>query len=141
MLSGTRTLLWAGTPIYACRVLLEGLIGNRSMAHRRLYLAAYDITDPQRLNRIARYLSKRAVRVQYSVFAADLKRAALDDTIDGLNDLIDRRSDDVRIYPLPRSGEVALMGRQIFPEDILLLQNGYNMLRLNTVPLTDGEEA
>ena len=96
-----------------------------------LYLIAYDITDPQRLNRIARFLSKHAIRVQYSVFAADLRRRALDDVQDGLNALIDRRTDDIRIYPLPRDGEVALLGRQIFPEDILLLHNGYNVLRLN----------
>ena len=99
-----------------------------------LYLIAYDITDPQRLNRIARYLSKRAIRVQYSVFAADLSRARLEDTLEGLDALIDRRSDDVRIYPLPRDGEVALMGRQLFPEDVLLLRDGYNMLRFNAAP-------
>jgi len=105
-----------------------------------VYLIAYDITDPKRLSRIARYLSKRAVRVQYSVFATELSRRALNDTVDGLNALIDRRTDDVRIYPLPRDGEVALLGRQIFPEDILLLHNGYNMLRLNADKLPGMEE-
>lgn len=96
-----------------------------------LYLIAYDITEPRRLNRIARYLSKRAVRVQYSVFAAELSRADYNDTLAGLRVLIDPRSDDVRIYPLPRHGEVALMGQQIFPDDILLLRDGHNLLRLN----------
>lgn len=96
-----------------------------------LYLIAYDITEPRRLNRIARYLSKRAVRIQYSVFAAELSRAGLEDTVDGLRTLIDPRRDDVRIYPLPRSGQVALMGRQLFPDDILLLRDGHNLLRLN----------
>jgi CRISPR-associated protein Cas2 len=105
-----------------------------------MYLIAYDITDPKRLNRIARYLSKRAVRVQYSVFAAELSRRALDDTVEGLNALINQRTDDVRIYPLPREGDVALLGRQIFPKDILLLNDGYNVLRLNADKLPRVEE-
>jgi len=96
-----------------------------------LYLIAYDITEPRRLNRIARYLSKRALRVQYSVFAAECNRLDLADTLEGLQSLIDPRSDDVRVYPLPRHGDVALMGQQLFPDDILLLQDGHNLLRLN----------
>lgn len=105
-----------------------------------LYLIAYDITDPRRLNRIAHYLSRRAVRVQYSVFAAELSRAARDDLQDGLRRLIDPRTDDVRLYPLPRRGPVALIGCQLFPDDILLLREGHNLLRLNADALPAFEE-
>ncbi|MDX1606543.1 MAG: CRISPR-associated endonuclease Cas2 [Candidatus Competibacterales bacterium] len=97
---------------------------------RALYLIAYDIADPHRLNRVARFLTKCAVRIQYSVFAAEFTRTQLDDTLEGLRALIDPREDDIRAYPLPRVGQVALMGRQLFPDDILLLRDGYNLLRL-----------
>lgn len=96
-----------------------------------LYLIAYDITEPGRLARIARYLTRCAVRVQYSVFAAEFDRATLARVTTDLADLIDPLSDDVRIYPLPRTGQVALLGRQIFPEDIMLLHDGYNLLQLS----------
>jgi CRISPR-associated protein Cas2 len=103
-----------------------------------LHLIAYDIADPKRLNRIARFMTKHAIRVQYSVFVADLDRAELEELLHELEGLIDLRLDDVRAYPLPLSGEVALMGRQIFPEDIMLLRNGYNILHLNAEKLPYG---
>lgn len=105
-----------------------------------LYLIAYDIADPKRLNRVARFLTKHAVRVQYSVFVTDLKQTELEELLHDLEELIDLHLDDVRAYPLPASGEVALMGRQIFPKDIMLLRNGQNLLRLNAEKLSNMEE-
>ena len=105
-----------------------------------LYLIAYDITDPRRLARIARYLTRCAVRVQYSVFAAEFDRATLAQVTQDLADLIDPWRDDIRIYPVPRNGQVALLGRQIFPEDIMLLHDGFNLLQLSR-PLLPVKEA
>ncbi len=105
-----------------------------------LYLIAYDITDPRRLARIARYLTRCAVRVQYSVFAAEFNRVTLARVSADLADLIDPWTDDVRIYPLPRNGQVALLGRQMFPEDIMLLHDGFNLLQLSR-PLLPASEA
>ncbi|MDQ5911217.1 MAG: CRISPR-associated protein Cas2 [Pseudomonadota bacterium] len=99
---------------------------------QRLYLICYDISeDPKRLTRVARYLSKHAFRVQYSVFIGSFFEAELEKVLDGLEGIIDPRKDDVRCYPLPEQVDgVVLLGRQIFPEDILLMQNGHNILRL-----------
>ena len=46
------------------------------------------------------------------------------------NSLIDPREDDVRANPLPKTGEVALLGTQMFPDDVLLVRDGRNVFRL-----------
>ncbi len=99
---------------------------------RRLYLICYDISeDPKRLTRVARYLGKYAFRVQYSVFIGAFFEHSLEGVLRGLEDIIDPHKDDVRCYPLPEQvDDVVLLGKQIFPEDILLIQNGRNILRL-----------
>ena len=96
----------------------------------RLYLIAYDIADPRRLGRVARYMSQRACRVQYSVFAAQLSQCHLEELLAGLEDIIDPVRDDIRAYPLPATGEVALSGQQVFATNTLLVQNGHSRLEL-----------
>ena len=98
---------------------------------RRLYLICYDISeDPKRLARVARYLEKFAFRVQYSVFVGSFFEHSLAGVLRGLEGIIDPRKDDVRCYPLPERAEVVLLGPQLFPDDILLIQDGHNVLRL-----------
>lgn len=101
-------------------------------ARRRLYLVSYDITEPRRLNRVARLLLDHGWRVQYSVFLGEWTATGRDRLLERLEDLIERREDDLRCYPLPRAGRVALVGEQIFPRDLLLLRHGHNVLRLRT---------
>jgi CRISPR-associated protein Cas2 len=96
-----------------------------------LYLVAYDIADPRRLARVARHLERHATRVQYSVFALQTTAARLAGLLAEVAELIEPREDDVRAYPLPDGPcQVALIGAQIFPDDVLLIQNGRNLLRL-----------
>ena len=98
---------------------------------RRLYLICYDIAeDPKRLNQVARYLGKVAFRVQYSVFVGSFFEHSLKGVLRGLEQIIDPRKDDVRCYPLPDQAEVVLLGPQLFPDDILLIRDGRNVLRL-----------
>jgi CRISPR-associated protein Cas2 len=97
----------------------------------RLYLISYDICDPRRLSRVARFLEKHACRVQYSVFVLQTTPAQLTLLLDGLAELIEPTEDDIRAYPLPFEANIDLLGRQIFPDDILLIRNGRNVLRLN----------
>ncbi|HRD50435.1 MAG: CRISPR-associated endonuclease Cas2 [Candidatus Competibacter sp.] len=98
---------------------------------RRLYLICYDISeDPKRLARVARYLQKYAFRVQYSVFVSAFFDHSLEGVLRGLEQIIDPRKDDVRCYPLPDKAEVVLMGQQMFPDNILLIRDGRNVLRL-----------
>lgn len=95
----------------------------------RLYLVCYDITEPKRLARIHRFLREQGLPVQYSVFAAEMTARALDRVLDGLGSRIDPRTDDVRIYPLPSRLERIGLGVQYFPEDLMLLDNGVDLLQ------------
>ncbi|HXH04220.1 MAG TPA: CRISPR-associated endonuclease Cas2 [Candidatus Competibacteraceae bacterium] len=101
------------------------------MSRAQLYLICYDIADPQRLARVARYLERRACRVQYSVFAAQTRPERLARWLEELKVLIEPRVDDIRAYPLPAAADVALLGGQLFPDDILLIRDGHNLLRLS----------
>lgn len=105
----------------------------------RLYLICYDIADPQRLSRVARFLCKHACRVQYSVFVIQITPARLNRLLEALEALIEPAEDDVRAYPLPRECEVALLGRQLFPDDVLLIRHGRNVLRLGEAARRAGE--
>jgi len=114
---------------------------------KRLWLICYDISvieDPKRLNRVARYLQKVACRVQYSVFVGQFTNRGLDAVLQELSAIIDPKMDDVRCYPLPEQADVVLMGQQLFPDDILLIRDGYNLLRLGEAAVRDrdkGKEA
>ncbi len=101
------------------------------MSHReRLYLICYDIADPRRLQRVGRFLSRHACRVQYSVFVIQITPLRLKLVLEGLTAIINPREDDVRAYLLPREGDVALLGTQLFPDDVLLIHHGHNVLKL-----------
>lgn len=104
---------------------------RRVREEQRLYLICYDISeDPKRLTKVARYISRHAWRVQYSVFVGRFSTKNLEKVLEGLNQIIDPRKDDVRCYPLPREADVVMRGQQIFPEDILLIHDGANLLQL-----------
>lgn len=92
------------------------------------YLIAYDIRNPKRLIRVHRFLRREGMPVQYSVFTAQLTQRKLVRVMNGLQAIIDPRVDDVRIYPLPTRLEASLLGRQMFPDDVLLLDGGVNLI-------------
>lgn len=91
------------------------------MSRRQSYLVAYDIADPRRLQRVARCVSRRGVRVQYSVFLTHLTPAQRKTLTGELARLIDPRADDVRLYPLPARMEPIVYGRAHWPEGVQLL--------------------
>jgi CRISPR-associated protein Cas2 len=93
------------------------------------YLVCYDIADPKRLGRVHRFLREQGVPVQYSVFTAQLTAKELGRIVDGLAERIDERADDVRIYPLPSRPETASLGLQYFPDGVLLIEKGKDLLR------------
>lgn len=83
------------------------------------YVICYDISDPKRLNHLHRYLLKRAIPIQYSVFlfAGDDRQFAA--CLAGAAQEIDEKEDDLRAYPLPKRGFKARTGRPALPEGIL----------------------
>jgi CRISPR-associated protein Cas2 len=76
----------------------------------RNWLIAYDIADPRRLQRVHALLRDEAVPVQHSVFAARCSAAKIGAVRMAVADLIARREDDVRFYPVPEPGDGALGG-------------------------------
>ncbi len=93
-----------------------------------LYLIAYDIANPKRLSRVHRVLKKQGLPVQYSVFTVVIKRKALLRLLDAINRLIQPAEDDVRCYRLPESTEIKTLGRQFFPDDVMLFTDGINRM-------------
>lgn len=82
---------------------------------RRGWLIAYDITDPKRLIRLHRFLSKHAIPVQYSVFHYEGSAAQMGRLMADIATRIDERSDDVRGYQLPAQLSVDTIGRGGLP--------------------------
>jgi len=95
---------------------------------RGLYLIAYDIANPRRLIRVHRILKKRGLPVQYSVFTVVSKRPALIRLLTKIEEQIEVAEDDVRCYRLPENSETNSLGKQIFPEDVMLFTAGLNRL-------------
>ena len=93
-----------------------------------LYLIAYDIANPRRLSRVHRTLKKQGLPVQYSVFTVVIKRKALLRLLESLNALIKSSEDDIRCYRLPERADIKTLGRQFFPEDVMLFTGGINRL-------------
>lgn len=59
---------------------------------------AYDISEPKRLAKIARYCEDHGVRVQYSVFECRLETTHFEDFWLGLEELIDPETDRIVAY-------------------------------------------
>lgn len=83
------------------------------------FVIAYDITSPRRLGRMHRYLQSVAMPVEYSVFLAHMDVRAILGVLAEAGELIDPASDDLRCYPLPRSGQRVRLGRAALPQGIM----------------------
>ena len=94
-----------------------------SLTQPRRWLIAYDIREPRRLKRVHALLTKAAVPVQYSVFAASGSTLAMRQLAAALGQRIDARADDVRFYPLPQKPLVYTIGSAMLPDDVLLLDS------------------
>jgi len=66
--------------------------------HQMLAIIAYDISEPKRLAKIARYCEDHGVRVQYSVFECRLETTHFEDFWLGLEELIDPETDRIVAY-------------------------------------------
>jgi CRISPR-associated protein Cas2 len=80
------------------------------------WLLAYDIRDPKRLSRVGRYIRKEGVSLQYSVYLLTGNRQQIEDVINKLRQLIDERTDDVRLYPITENTRIWGLGTQ-FDDD------------------------
>lgn len=75
------------------------------MKTRQDYLICYDISDEKRLAKVARYLEKTALRIQYSIYVLfEPSQKELFEIEENIKKLIDTQADDVRIYTIKNSG-------------------------------------
>jgi len=74
------------------------------------YLICYDITEPKRLAKVFKYMKGKGIHLQYSVFHCLLTWHELMIMKHELRKRIEETEDDVRIYPLPSSCKVIIMG-------------------------------
>lgn len=100
------------------------------MAAKQLkqYLISYDISCPKRLSRTHRLLRKAGLPLQYSVFTVVMTKNHVERLLASIGMIIDEREDDVRCYSLPSGMECKTIGRQKFPDDVLLFSAGINRL-------------
>ena len=98
------------------------------MAAAHACLICYDIADPKRLVRVHRFMMNVGVPVQYSVFTALLPLREQRLLIQDLEAIIDPLEDDIRLYPLPDRVDPITLGQQPFPEGVMLLREGKDLL-------------
>ena len=93
-----------------------------------LYLIAYDIAHPRRLGRVHRILKKQGLPVQYSLFTVVMKRPRLLRLLERIEQQIEIKEDDVRCYRLPANADTITLGRQFFPQDVMLFTGGVDRI-------------
>jgi CRISPR-associated protein Cas2 len=104
-----------------------------------VWMIAYDIRCPRRLRRVHAFLKAEAVWVQYSVFVTSANAQQLGVIRARLDDFIDRKVDDVRIYRVPQSPSLATLGHQGLPDGMSLLAGG-NVASLTQLTSAGGGE-
>jgi CRISPR-associated endonuclease Cas2 len=83
------------------------------------YLIGYDITEPRRLQKVHKKMTKYATPLQYSVFLFEGKQRELSECLDVILAMINKKEDDLRVYPLPSGTKKWHLGKPILPEGII----------------------
>lgn len=96
----------------------------------RYYVCAYDIADPKRLVRVQKYLKRRGMPIQYSVFLLQCTAAQLQQWLDEVRRLLDEKMDDVRFYALPKQWQVDMLGEQSLPDGVCLVEERQGIIKL-----------
>ena len=84
-----------------------------------LVLAAYDIANDRRRQRVSLCFEAVGARVQYSVFECELTSVRFDELVATVDSIIDHDDDQVRFYRLAgasASGPTRIVGRRRLEE-------------------------
>lgn len=97
------------------------IAGHRCGQHQMLSLIAYDITDPKRLQKIAKICEDWGVRVQYSVFECRLEAAAFDRFWEELKANLDESTDRLVAYKicLNCARDIRSAGKMVLSEKVV----------------------
>ncbi|CRI66842.1 conserved hypothetical protein [Thiocapsa sp. KS1] len=78
----------------------------------QLHVLAYDISmDPRRLVQVHRTVRRWGFPQQYSVFLIPATPSKMRTLLAELDSIIDKRLDDIRVYPLPAKVDIVQLGR------------------------------
>ena len=112
------------------------------MRHQqKVWLVAYDISEPRRLRGVHRLLRKEGVPAQYSAFTVEADDEQIERLLERLRTLIDKRADDLRAYHLPASCTVWSLGTQHWPDGICLTATHAARLLMTAEPGAEENES
>ena len=66
--------------------------------------------------------------MQYSVFYLEMNNAQISSLLRDLDNIIDSRVDDVRVYTISRFVDIQMVGASLMPEGIQLFSQGRPLL-------------
>lgn len=84
---------------------------------RTLYLIAYDIREPKRLNRVRYFLKGYSTGGQKSVYECFLSESELKFVLSKLNKLIKKDEDRIHVFTLDGRSRTHVLGIAIQPKD------------------------
>jgi len=84
------------------------------------YVVAYDITEPKCLIKINKILKSYGISMQYSVFLVPLNKKLCIQLMSELDEFLNKKNDDIRIYPLPAKPDMILLGNQQIPDGVFV---------------------
>ncbi len=73
-------------------------------------MVCYDIAHPLRLGRVHRMLKRKGISVQKSVFFTQHNEQEMNHLLDELTQVIKKKEDDIRAYPVERPDKVWTTG-------------------------------
>ena len=76
------------------------------------WLLAHDIADPKRLQKVWRLMRKEGLPLQYSLYLLQGDRQRVQRLLEQLTLLIDKKADDLRVYPLGENTRLWGLGTQ-----------------------------
>lgn len=65
-----------------------------------IYFISYDVSNPKRLNKVAKTLENFGIRIQFSFFECEMEKEPLEELKSALLKIINKKEDSLRIYPL-----------------------------------------
>ena len=84
------------------------------------WLVCYDISDRKNWARVFKLLKTQGVPLQYSVFMLTAHAAKVGNLAVQLANMIDPKTDDIRIYRLAENAWTYTAGGAIIPADMLI---------------------
>lgn len=80
------------------------------------FLLIYDIGDDRRLNKLRRFIQKKAMRVQYSVYIYYGSMCDWNSFLNQLTQRIRKNEDMLFAYRLTTGAELKMYGKPLFPQ-------------------------